>query len=229
MSQVPYYLEKARGGMRLGHGQVTDGIVKDGLWDAFDDQHMGMCAEECAESFNIDREAQDAYAVESYRRAMAATKAGWFQEEIVPVSVPQRGGEDLLITEDQEMSRFKADRVTTARPAFKKDGTVTAVNASSLNDGGAALIVASEEWAQERNLQPLARIIGMGDAAQKPVRFTTAPSLAIPIALGRAGVSAEDIAKWEINEAFSVVSLVNNQVSLHDGRQHAKHQSLFLH
>lgn len=213
MSQVPYYLPKARSGLRLGHGQITDGIVRDGLWDSFDDQHMGMCAEEAAESFNISREAQDAHAIESYRRAQAAAKAGWFKEEIVPVAVPQRGGEDLIIDQDQEITRFKSERVSTARPAFKKDGTVTPINSSSLNDGGAALIVASEEWAQERNLQPLARIVGMADAAQKPVRFTTAPSLAIPIAVGRAGISVEQVDNWEINEAFSVVSLVNNQVS----------------
>lgn len=212
MSNIPFYLPKGRTGYGYGHGQVLDGVVKDGLWDAFDDQHMGSCAEKCAEHYGFTREQQDAFALESYRRANAATEAGLFKAEIAPVEIKQRKGDPKMVSVDEEPGKLRPDKVAGLRPAFKKDGTVTAANASSLNDGGAALVVAGESWSADRSLTPMARIIGFGDAAHEPIWFTTAPSLAIPVALARAGITAADVDLWELNEAFSVVGLVNNQL-----------------
>jgi len=212
MSNIPYYLPKGRKGYGYGHGQIEDGIVKDGLWDSFDNHHMGACAEHAAAEMGFSREDQDAFALESYRRANAAIQEGLFVPEIVPVSIPQRKGDALLIDTDQEPGNLNASKVAGLRPAFKKDGTVTAANASSLNDGAAAFVVTSDLFAQDRGLPPMARILGYADAEQAPLWFTTAPSLAVPLALKRAGLEAMDVDYWELNEAFSVVSLANNQL-----------------
>lgn len=211
MSNVPYYLDKARTGYRLGHGQVTDGLVKDGLWDVYNDYHMGSAAELCAETCRIDREAQDAYAIESYKRSQAAQQAGRFKPEIVPVEVPGRKGEVTLVDEDEEIHAVKFDKIPALRPVFKKDGTVTAANASTLNDGAAALVLVGEARLKALGLQPLARIRGYADAQQAPEWFTTAPARAIPRALQRAGIGADEVDFYEINEAFSVVAIANNR------------------
>jgi acetyl-CoA C-acetyltransferase len=204
MSNIPYYLPKARNGYAYGNGEVLDGVLKDGLWDAFDDHHMGNCAEVCAAKYGLTREQQDNYAIESYRRANLAIKDGLFKEEMI--TIPE-------LDIDERPGSLKLDKVRTLKPAFQKDGgTVTAANASSLNDGAAALVLASGAWAQGRGLKPLARIIGWGDAQQAPVWFTTAPALAIPIALDRAGLTIKDVDYWEINEAFSAVALANNHL-----------------
>ncbi|HYK76330.1 MAG TPA: acetyl-CoA C-acyltransferase [Daejeonella sp.] len=211
MSNVPYYLDKARNGYRLGDGQIIDGLVKDGLWDVYNNYHMGSAAELCATECHISREEQDAYAIESYKRSQAAQSGGKFQQEIVPVEIVGRKGETTQITEDEEPSTVKFDKVTSLKPVFKKEGTVTAANASTLNDGAAALVLMSKEKAEELGLKPIARILGYGDAQQAPEWFTTAPAKAIPIALKNAGISAEQVDFYEINEAFSVVSIANNQ------------------
>eukprot|EP01089_Gocevia_fonbrunei_P014062 TRINITY_DN3772_c0_g1_i1.p1 TRINITY_DN3772_c0_g1~~TRINITY_DN3772_c0_g1_i1.p1 ORF type:complete len:342 (+),score=108.88 TRINITY_DN3772_c0_g1_i1:261-1286(+) len=213
MSNVPYYLPKARNGYKYGHGQVLDGLLHDGLWDVYNDHHMGMCGEACATKYNISREMQDNYAVESYKRAAAAVKAGAFAQEIVPVSIPQKKGPALEISEDEEYKKIDFDKVPKLSSAFKKDGTVTAANASSLNDGASALIIMSEAKAKEKGLTPLARIIGFGDAEMAPIDFPIAPSMAIPKALKHAGITdINSVDFWEINEAFSVVSLANMQL-----------------
>lgn len=212
MSNVPYYLDKARtGGYRYGHGSVIDGIVKDGLWDAYNDFHMGMCAEACASEYGLTREAQDDNALDSYARAAAAWEAGRFSDEVCPVTVPNRSG-DIEVAIDEEFSRVKRDRVKGLKPAFKKDGSVTAANASSLNDGAAAIVLMSAQKAEETGVTPIARILGFGDAAQEPIKFTTAPALAVPRALEMAGLAATDVDYHEINEAFAAVTLVNMQL-----------------
>jgi acetyl-CoA C-acetyltransferase len=211
MSNVPYYLDKARNGYRLGHGSVVDGLVKDGLWDVYKDYHMGNAAELCAKECNITREDQDAYALESYRRSSEAYAKGIFKEEIVPVTVPQRGKDPIVITDDEEYKNVKADKIPTLKPAFQKDGTVTAANASKLNDGAAALVLMSKEKADALGIKPLAKIRGFADAQQAPEWFTTAPSKALPRAADKAGVQLEKIDYFEINEAFSVVSIANNR------------------
>ena len=211
MSSVPYYLDQARTGYRLGNGQITDGLVKDGLWDVYNDYHMGSAAELCATDCNISREDQDAYAIESYKRSQAAQAAGKFQEEITPVELKDRKGQVTVFDTDEEPATVKFDKISSLKPVFKKDGTVTAANASTLNDGAAALVLMSKEKADELGLKPIARILGYGDAQQAPEWFTTAPSKAIPRALKHAGISAEQVDFYEINEAFSVVSLANNK------------------
>lgn len=211
MSNVPYYLDKARNGYRLGHGQITDGLVKDGLWDVYNDYHMGSAAELCAETCNITREDQDNYAIESYKRAQNAQSEGKFKDEIVPVSVKNRKGEITLIDTDEEPATVKFDKITGLKPVFKKDGTVTAANASTLNDGAAALVLMSAEKANELGIKPLAKILSYADAQQAPEWFTTAPSKAIPLALQKANLKTTDVDFFEINEAFAVVSLANNQ------------------
>lgn len=208
MSQVPYYLPKARTGLVLGHGVVEDGIIKDGLWDAFDNHHMGNAAEACARNQSFTREQQDAYALETFRRARDAQKNGLFNDEIVPVTFSTKKGE-VTVSEDEGPGKLRADKVPTLKPAFDKQGTVTAANSSSLNDGACALVLASEAWAKERGLQPLARILGYADAQQRPIDFTTAPALAIPKSLEKAGLNIADMDAIEINEAFSVVALAN--------------------
>lgn len=208
MSNIPYYLPKARAGMGLGHGAVEDGIIRDGLWDAFDDHHMGNAAEKCASDYKFTREQQDAYALESFRRAIAAQKAGLLNEEITPVVVKSKKGE-VTVSEDEGPGKLRADKVPTLRPAFAKDGTVTAANASSINDGACAIVLSSAAYAEKKGLKPMARIVAYADAQQRPVDFTTAPALAIPLALKRAGLKLEQIDAFEINEAFSVVALAN--------------------
>jgi len=211
MSNVPYYLDKARTGYRLGHGQIIDGLVKDGLWDVYNDYHMGSAAELCASTCNISREAQDKYAVSSYKRAQAAQNEGKFNTEIVPVEVVDRKGNATIVDKDEDAWTVNFDKLPGLKPVFKKDGTVTAANASALNDGAAALVLMSADKAKELGLKPLARILSYADAQQAPEWFTTAPSKAIPLALKRAGKSIADVDFFEINEAFSVVSLANNQ------------------
>lgn len=211
MSNVPYYLDKARNGYRLGHGQLTDGLIKDGLWDVYNDYHMGSAAELCAETCHISREAQDNFAIESYKRAQAAQGAGKFNDEIVPVEIKDRKGEITLFANDEEPSAVKFDKIPSLKPVFKKDGTVTAANASTLNDGAAALVLMSADRAKEMGIKPLAKVLAYADAQQAPEWFTTAPSKAIPLALSKANLSISDVDFFEINEAFSVVSLANNQ------------------
>ena len=211
MSNVPYYLDKARNGYRLGHGQITDGLVKDGLWDVYNDYHMGSAAELCADTCNISREAQDNFAIQSYKRAQAAQTEGKFDNEITPIEVKDRKGEITLISKDEEPFAVKFDKIPGLKPVFKKDGTVTAANASTLNDGAAALVLMSAEKAKELGLNPLAKILAYADAQQAPEWFTTAPSKAIPLALNKANLTISDVDYFEINEAFSVVSLANNQ------------------
>ncbi|QNK63345.1 acetyl-CoA C-acyltransferase [Pedobacter sp. PAMC26386] len=211
MSNVPYYLDKARTGYRLGHGQITDGLVKDGLWDVYNDYHMGSAAELCASTCNISREAQDNYAVSSYKRAQAAINEGKFSAEIIPVEVVDRKGNTTIVDKDEDAFSVNFDKLPGLKPVFKKDGTVTAANASALNDGAAALVLMSADKAKELGLKPMARILSYADAQQAPEWFTTAPSKAIPLALARAGKSLADVDFFEINEAFSVVSLANNQ------------------
>lgn len=211
MSNVPFYLDKARTGYRLGHGQLTDGLVKDGLWDVYNDYHMGSAAELCASTYNITREAQDNYAVSSYKRAQASINDGKFNAEIIPVEVTDRKGNTTIVDKDEDAYSVNFDKLPGLKPVFKKDGTVTAANASALNDGAAALVLMSADRAQEMGLKPLARILSYADAQQAPEWFTTAPSKAIPLALQRAGKSIADVDFFEINEAFSVVSLANNQ------------------
>jgi len=211
MSNVPYFLDKGRNGYRLGHGSITDGLVKDGLWDVYNDYHMGNAAELCAAECKISREDQDAYAIESYKRSADAYSKGLFKEEIVPVSVPQRGKDPLVITDDEEYKNIKADKIPTLKPSFQKDGTVTAANASKLNDGASALVLMSKEKAEALGVKPLAKIRGFADAQQAPEWFTTAPSKALPRAVAKASVDLKQIEYFEINEAFSVVSIANNR------------------
>lgn len=212
MSNIPYYLDKARNGYRLGHGQIIDGLVRDGLWDVYKNYHMGSAAELCAREYKITREMQDAYAIESYRRSAAAAEAGKFVKEIIPVSIPQRKGDPIVVSEDEEYRNIKFDKVPTLAPVFEKDGTVTAANASTLNDGASAMVLMSAKKAQELGLTPIGVIRGFADAQQAPEWFTTAPSLAIPKAIANAGLKASDIGYYEVNEAFSVVALANNQI-----------------
>jgi acetyl-CoA C-acetyltransferase len=212
MSNVPYYLDKARTGYRLGHGQITDGLVKDGLWDVYNDYHMGSAAELCAVDCNVTREQQDAFAIESYKRSQQAIADGKFKDEITPVEIKDRKGEVTLFATDEEPAAVKFDKIPTLKPVFKKDGTVTAANASTLNDGAAALVLMSREKADELGIKPIARVVAYADAQQAPEWFTTAPSKAIPLALHNAKLSANQIDFFEINEAFSVVALANNQI-----------------
>ena len=211
MSNVPYYLDKARNGYRLGHGQLTDGLLKDGLWDVYNDYHMGAAAELCAAECGISREEQDAFAITSYQRAQAAQSAGKFTSEIVGIEIKDRKGEVTLVDKDEEPFAVKFDKIPGLKPVFKKDGTVTAANASTLNDGAAALVLMSAEKAAELGIKPMARILAYADAQQAPEWFTTAPSKAIPLALQRAGLEIAAVDFFEINEAFSVVSLANNK------------------
>jgi acetyl-CoA C-acetyltransferase len=207
MSNIPHYLSM-RQGTALGNAQVTDGLIHDGLWDPYNNQHMGNCGEKCARDYSISREEQDAYAIESYRRAQEAVAAKVF-EEIVPVSVPQRRGDPVIVDTDEEPSNVKLDKIPTLKPAFDKAGSVTAANSSPLNDGAVALVLMTEDDAKARGITPLARILGFGDAERDPIDFTTAPSHAVPVALSRAGLTLSDVDYHEINEAFAVVALAN--------------------
>jgi acetyl-CoA C-acetyltransferase len=211
MSNAPYLLSRARTGYRLGHGEVIDSMIKDGLWDVYHNYHMGDAAELCARECHISREAQDDFAIESYRRARAAWEAGKFAAEVVPVSVPQRKGEALSVAKDEEPWASPMEKLRSLRPAFQKEGTVTAGNASSINDGAAALVLMSADRARAKGLKPLARIVAQGQAAQAPEWFTTAPALAIERTLRAHNLKTGDIDLFEINEAFAVVSVANNQ------------------
>jgi len=211
MSMVPHYMH-ARNGTKLGNITMIDGLVNDGLTDVYNAYHMGNAAELCATDCKISREEQDAYAIESYTRSAKAWEAGKFDSEIVPVSVPQRKGDPIVVTKDEDFTNVKFDKIPTLRPVFQKEGTVTAANASNLNDGAAALVLMSKEKAEALGIKPIAVVRGYADAAQAPEWFTTAPSKALPIALAKAGVTSEEVDFFEINEAFSVVSIANNQI-----------------
>jgi acetyl-CoA C-acetyltransferase len=211
MSNVPYYVDKARWGAKMGHIQMTDGLIRDGLWDVYNDFHMGNAAENTAREMQITREMQDEYAINSYKKVAQAAEAGLLKDEIVPVEVPQRGKDPIVISEDEEYKKVSFDKIPGLRPVFDKAGSVTAANASTLNDGAAALVLMSKEKAEELGVKPIAKIRGFADAEQDPIWFTTTPSLAIPKALKNAGVSPEEVDFYEINEAFSVVSIANNQ------------------
>lgn len=211
MSNVPYYADKMRWGNKYGNVSFIDGLAKDGLTDVYDGQAMGMAAELCASTCGISRADQDAFAIESYSRSQAAWQAQKFDEEIVPVPIPQRKGEPIVFAKDEEPFNVKFDKIATLNPAFKKDGTVTAANASTMNDGAAALLLMSKEKAAALGLKPIAKIVGYADAEQAPEWFTTTPSLAVPKAVAKAGITMQDISYWELNEAFSVVGIENTK------------------
>jgi acetyl-CoA C-acetyltransferase len=212
MSNVPYYLDKARKGYVLGNGQVIDGLIKDGLWDIYNDFHMGNAGELCAKELNISREAQDEYAIKSYQKSQHAIKNNLFKEEIVPIKFKDKKGNEVLIDEDEEPIKVVFEKIQSLKPVFEKNGTITAANASTLNDGAAALVLMSKEKCEELNLKPLAKIISYADAQQNPEWFSTSPAKAIPLALNKANLSLSDISCFEINEAFSVVSIANNSI-----------------
>jgi len=210
MSNIPYYLMKARNGYKYGHGELLDGLQFDGLTDIYNHCAMGVCADNTANVMNISREEQDNYAVSSYKRSADAWSAGKFKDEVIPVEIVDRKGNTSLFGEDEEFKNVNFEKLRTLKPVFTKEGTVTAANASTLNDGASALLLVSKEKAIELGLKPLAKIRGFADAAQDPMWFTTTPSLAIPKALKRAGVDAKEVGYYEINEAFSVVAIANN-------------------
>ena len=225
MSMAPYLIAKGRTGYRLGHGELLDSVIKDGLWDVYNDQHMGNCAELCARERHYTREQQDELAKESYTRAKHAQENGLFTNEIVPVEVPQRKGDPVMVTEDDEPGRANFDKMTSLKPAFEKDGTITAANASKINDGAAAVLLMSASKAEEFNLKPWVKIIDQASAAHAPEWFTTAPGKAISKVLKKASLTADDIDLWEINEAFAPVALAaiddyhldNSKVNVHGG------------
>ncbi|KAL9549403.1 DNA topoisomerase 2-associated protein pat1 [Mucor bainieri] len=208
MSNAPYYAPR---GAAYGHQQLSDAIIKDGLWDAYNNIHMGSCAENTAANYNITREDQDSHAIESYKRAAKAWENGAFDAEIAPVTIKSKKGE-TVIKVDEEYKNVKFDKITSLRAVFKKDGTVTAANASTLNDGASALVLMSRAKAEELGVKPLARIVSYADAATAPIDFTIAPAKALPVALEKAGLTVDDISKFELNEAFSVVARVNEQL-----------------
>jgi acetyl-CoA C-acetyltransferase len=210
MSSAPHYYN-ARNATKLGDVKMIDGLVKDGLTDVYNAVHMGVCADKCATENNITREEQDQFAIDSYNKASAAWDAGKFDDEIVPVEVPQRRGDAIVVNKDEEYTNVKMEKIPQLRAVFTKEGTVTAANASTLNDGASALLLMSKEKADEMGMKPIAKIVGYGDAAHEPEWFTTAPSKAVPVALAKAGLSVDDIDYWELNEAFSVVGIVNTQ------------------
>ena len=212
MSNVPHYFAKGRYGQKLGDMKLVDGMVKDGLTDVYGNVHMGLCAEKCATDNNISREEQDAFAIESYKRSAESWENGKFKNEVIPVEVPQRRGENIIISEDEEYKNVKLDKIPNLRPVFDKEGTITAANASTLNDGASALILMSLEKANELGVKPLAKIISYADAAQEPEWFTTAPSKALPIAISKSGLTKDNIDFFELNEAFSVVGLANMKI-----------------
>ena len=212
MSQVPYYLPKARYGYHYGHSELLDGLLHDGLWEAYHEFPMGNCADRIAKEMKISREAQDNYAVQSYQRVASATSSGAFSEEIHPISIPQRKKEPILMDKDEEYTKVIFEKIPQLRPVFEKDGTVTAANASTINDGAAALVLMSKEKLQELKLRPLAQIIAHADAAQAPLYFTTSPALAIQKLLKRAHTDIQSIDYFEINEAFAAVALANMEL-----------------
>jgi acetyl-CoA C-acetyltransferase len=211
MSMVPHYYS-ARNAVKLGDVKVLDGMVKDGLTDVYNKVHMGVCADQCADEHNITREDQDNFAINSYKKSAEAWSNGNFSEEVVPVSVPQRRGDDVIVSEDEEYKNVKLEKIPQLRAVFNKEGTVTAANASTLNDGASALILMSKEKADALGIKPLAKITSYADAAHEPKWFTTAPAKAVPVALKKANLSTSDIDYWELNEAFSVVGIVNTKL-----------------
>ena len=211
MSKIPHYMH-LRNGHKFGPQSMIDGMQKDGLTDAYDGNAMGVCADACATEYKFSREEQDAFAIESYTRSAAAWEAGKFNDEVVPVAVPQRRGDDVIVSKDEEYGNVRMEKIPTLRPAFSKDGTVTAANASTINDGAGAVVLMSEEKAAELGLTPLCIIKGFADAAQEPEWFTTAPSKALPKALAKAGVAQDEIDFFEFNEAFSIVGLANMKI-----------------
>lgn len=211
MSLIPHYLH-ARTGTKFGPASLIDGMQKDGLVDAYDQNAMGVCADDCATEYNFSREEQDAFAIQSYSRSAAAWDAGKFDNEVVPVEVPQRRGEPKIVSKDEEYTNVKLEKIPALRPAFTKDGTVTAANASTINDGAGAMVLMSADKAKELGLTPLATIKSYADAAQEPKWFTTAPAKALPKALDKAGIKLEDVDYFEFNEAFSVVGLANMKI-----------------
>ncbi len=211
MSLIPHYVH-LRSGYKFGAASLTDGLQKDGLTDAYDNNAMGVCADACATEYEFSREDQDNYAIQSYERSAAAWNAGKFDNEVVPVAVPQRRGEPVMVTKDEEYTNVKLDKIPSLNAAFTKEGTVTAANASTINDGAAAVVVMSEEKAQSLGLKPLAYIRSYADAEQEPNKFTTSPAKALPIALDKAGLSLADVDFFEFNEAFSVVGLANMKI-----------------
>jgi acetyl-CoA C-acetyltransferase len=212
MSNVPYYMPAARSGARMGNTTLLDGMIHDGLWDPYGNVHMGNCGELCAKEHKLTREAQDDFAKESFRRALAAQKEGLFAKEIAPVSVPQKKGDAVVVKDDEGPPGGRPDKFPSLKPAFQKDGTITAANASSINDGASALVLASEKAVKEHGLEPLARIVGYGGAAKAPEWFTTAPVDAIQNTLAKTGLTKDQIDLYEINEAFAVVTMVANQL-----------------
>jgi acetyl-CoA C-acetyltransferase len=211
MSNVPFYTPNMRWGNKYGNTTLIDGLAKDGLTDVYDGKAMGNAADMCAATCGVSREEQDAFAVESYQRSQAAWQAGKFDNEIVPVAIPQRKGDPVLFARDEEPWNVKFDKIPELRPAFAKDGTVTAANASTMNDGAAALVLMSKEKATELGLKPIAKILAYADAEQAPEWFTTSPALAVPKAVAKAGLTMEDISYWELNEAFAVVGIENSR------------------
>ncbi len=211
MSNVPFYVDSMRWGNKYGNSTLIDGLAKDGLTDVYDGQAMGNAADMCAKECGVSREEQDAFAIESYKRSQAASNDGKFADEIVPVEIPQRKGNPIVVSKDEEPFNVKFDKIPELRPAFSKEGTVTAANASTMNDGAAAIVLMSKEKVTELGLKPLAKIVSYADAEQEPKWFTTTPSLAVPKAVHRAGLKMEDISFFELNEAFSVVGIVNSQ------------------
>jgi acetyl-CoA C-acetyltransferase len=213
MSNVPYYMPAARSGARMGNTTLIDGMIHDGLWDPYGNVHMGNCGELCAREYKFSREAQDEFAKESFRRALSAQREGLFAAEITPVSVPQKKGDALLVKEDEGPPSGKPEKFAGLKPAFQKDGTITAANASSINDGASALVLASERAVKEHKLEPLGRIVGYGGAAKAPEWFTTAPADAIKVTLAKLGLTTAQIDLWEINEAFAVVTMAVSQLA----------------
>jgi acetyl-CoA C-acetyltransferase len=211
MSQAPYYLDKARTGYKYGNGQVIDGLTKDGLIDVYNNYPMGNAAELCAKEYNITREDQDAFAINSYKKSAAAWEAGKFNDEIVPVMIPQRKGDPIVFNHDEEYKNVFFDKIPNLRPVFDKEGSVTAANASTINDGASALVLMSKEKMESLGLKPLAKIISFADAAQAPEWFTTAPAKALPKAIQKAGLKLSDLDAIELNEAFAVVGIANTQ------------------
>jgi acetyl-CoA C-acetyltransferase len=211
MSLIPHYLH-ARTGTKFGPATLEDGMQKDGLVDAYDNNAMGVCADACATEYKFSREDQDAFAIQSYKRSAAAWDAGKFDNEVVPVEVPQRRGDAIIVSKDEEFTNVKLDKIPTLRPAFTKEGTVTAANASTINDGAGAMVLMSKEKALELGLKPLATIRGYADAAHEPEWFTTAPAKALPKALDKAGISLKEVEFFEFNEAFSIVGLANMKI-----------------
>ena len=209
MSSVPHYFQQGRTGQKLGDMKLIDGMVKDGLTDVYSRTHMGLCAETCAKEMKISREEQDTFAIDSYNKSAKSWQEKRFSEEIIPVEVPQRRGDAIIVSEDEEYKNVRMEKIPNLRPVFDKEGTITAANASTLNDGASALVLMSAEKAKELNIKPLAKIISYADAAQEPEWFTTAPAKALPIALSKAGISKNDVDYFELNEAFSVVGLAN--------------------